>query len=255
MSLKSTIGDLPHEPGTYIITSEEVDKAYVGSASDLAKRYNDHNWGLKNNSHPNKGLQELYNKHNGELTFTATSLENRELAYDFEQIILDEYRDSGLLTNIAKHARQSSKDMPVSEEIRKKISDAQKGNQYKLGHKHSEETRRKISESNKGIVKNLGRIVSEETRKKISDAQKGMIHRPIGWKHTEESKAKMSEVCKGRVFTEEHKAKLSDRKVSPVIINGVEYKNRHIAAKELNTTVRIVQWRCISPNFPDWKSK
>ena len=52
----------------------------------------------------------------------------------------------------------------LSEETRKKLSEANKGKH------HSEETRQKLSEAQKG--KNL----SEETKKKISEANKGKNH-------------------------------------------------------------------------------
>ena len=84
----------------------------------------------------------------------------------------------------------------ISEETRKKMSDAQQGRLV------SEETRKKMRETRKNI--------SEETRKKLSDSHKG--------KHlSEEHKKKLSDAQKGeknyfynRSFSEEHKRKLSD---------------------------------------------
>jgi hypothetical protein len=55
----------------------------------------------------------------------------------------------------------------------------------------SEETRRKISEANKG------RIYTEETRNKISEAQKGNTNM-LGKPRSEETKRKLSEAIKGR---------------------------------------------------------
>ena len=55
-----------------------------------------------------------------------------------------------------------------SEEARKKMSDAKKGNKHPMfGHKPSEATRRKISEAHKGLK------LSDATRKRIGDAQRG----------------------------------------------------------------------------------
>lgn len=55
-----------------------------------------------------------------------------------------------------------------SEEFRKKLSEALKGeNNYWFGKHHSEETRKRISEAHKG------KQVSEETRQKLSEATKG----------------------------------------------------------------------------------
>ena len=72
-----------------------------------------------------------------------------------------------------------------SEETRKKLSEAQKGeNNPMYGKHHSEETRNKMSEAKKGMQH------SEETRKKMSEAKKGM-------QHSEETRKKMSEAKKG----------------------------------------------------------
>ena len=99
----------------------------------------------------------------------------------------------------------------VSEESRRKMSEAQKGRTI------SEEHKRKISESNKG------KIFSEETKLKISEAHKGM-------KYSEESKRKMSEAHKGRVHSKETKLKMS----------GINNHNaRSIIVTELSTGKEI----------------
>ena len=56
-----------------------------------------------------------------------------------------------------------------SEEAKKKISDAMKGQKHMLGKTHSEETKRKISESKKG--RKRGQF-SEEWKRRMSEAQK-----------------------------------------------------------------------------------
>jgi hypothetical protein len=84
----------------------------------------------------------------------------------------------------------------LSEETRRKIGDANKN--------PSEETRRKISESNKGKTR------SEETRRKMSEAQKGENHYMYGKIHSEETKIKLSEAHKGKILSEEHKEKISE---------------------------------------------
>lgn len=63
-----------------------------------------------------------------------------------------------------------------------------------LGRKLSEETKKKMSEAKKGIK------FSEEHKRKISKANKGKKRKP----HTEETKIKMREKQKGRIFSEEH---------------------------------------------------
>lgn len=94
----------------------------------------------------------------------------------------------------SEHIRLHMKN--ISDDTRKKISEANKGKH------HTDETRKKISEAHKNI--------SDETRKKMSEAQKG--------KHlTEETRRKMSESHKGRPsprkgvrLSEETRRKLSE---------------------------------------------
>lgn len=65
-----------------------------------------------------------------------------------------------------KYTRRINRDYKkLSTEARRRIGDANKGNQYHLGVKHSEETKRKLSEMSKG------RKASRETRLKMSLSQ------------------------------------------------------------------------------------
>ena len=111
--------------------------------------------------------------------------------------------------------------MHMSEETRRKISEAKKGRTFSEEHRRniseshkgkkrapfSEETRRKMSEANKGEKNPMyGKHISEETRRKISEAKKG---------HTlsEETRRKMSESHKGKKrapFSEETRRKMSE---------------------------------------------
>ena len=86
---------------------------------------------------------------------------------------------------------------PRSEETKRKLSEANKG---KKNGPPSEETKRKIGEANKGKKKGAP---LEETKRKLSEANKGK-------KRSEEIKIKMSEAAKGKVFSKEHKRKLSE---------------------------------------------
>ncbi len=85
-----------------------------------------------------------------------------------------------------------NKGKKMSEETKKKLSEANKGK------KLSEETKKKIIEFHKG---NKGKKHSEETKKKISEANKGK-------KHSEETKKKMIEAHKGKKQSEETKKKI-----------------------------------------------
>jgi hypothetical protein len=132
---------------------------------------------------------------------------------------------TGILHNRTDGGEGSSGWVP-SEETRRKISEASKGNTYMLGKTLSEETKRKMSETRKGKThseetkkkqsevkkgktfseehrRNLseaqkGKTPSEETKKKIGDAQKGEKNHFYDRTHSEETKRKISELTKGR---------------------------------------------------------
>lgn len=71
--------------------------------------------------------------------------------------------------------------------------------------KFSEETRRKISKAKKGNKCCLGRKLSDETKKKISEANKGERNSRFGKKHSSESKKKMAE-ARRRYWSERRKS-------------------------------------------------
>ena len=83
----------------------------------------------------------------------------------------------GKNTNPKPWVRERQKGVPLSNEVKTKISKASKG---RPGVAHSEETKKKISEIKKGTI------------------------------HSEESKAKMSASGKGKLKSPEHRAKIAD---------------------------------------------
>ena len=101
-----------------------------------------------------------------------------------------------------------NKGIKMSEEYRKKLSEAHKGKQ--TGRITSEETKRKISEAQ------IGKIVSDETRKRLSEAHKGKPSNNKGKTFSEEWRKKLSlahigktPANKGKPLSEETKQKLS----------------------------------------------
>ena len=74
----------------------------------------------------------------------------------------------------------------ISDETRKKMSEAKKG------HTVNEDTRKKMSEAKKGHT------VNEETRKKLSESLKGRTSPMKGRTQSEETRKKISETIKRR---------------------------------------------------------
>lgn len=112
--------------------------------------------------------------------------------------------DELIFLTIYEHSRLHMKGKHLSEETKKKIGAASKGNKYALGYKHSEEAKNKISEAMKGEKNSFyGRHHTEETKKKMSEARKGKHlgkDNPFyGKTHSEEFRKKIGEINKVRM--------------------------------------------------------
>lgn len=94
-------------------------------------------------------------------------------------------------------AYERLKGIPLSEEHKKRLSDAKKGKPSPhRGFHHAEESKKHMSEGSKHLKPWLGKHLSEEHKQKIS---KTLTGRP-GWTPTEEQRKKMSDRTKGRVM-------------------------------------------------------
>ena len=71
------------------------------------------------------------------------------------------------------------------------------------GVKHTEETKRKMSEAHKGNKYCVGRVLSKETKKLMSDKQRA-YQKENPQVHSEETKRKISEAHKGKIKSTEH---------------------------------------------------
>jgi group I intron endonuclease len=206
--------------GIYGLQNLVTKRIYVGSSNNIKARWRQHKSYLKSNKHLNKYLQNSWNKH-GEKSFKFFIIEecSGELLYEREQFWFDYYKEGGLVYNY-REIVESNRGIsyPMSEETKKKLSEANKGRKYP-NRKITEETRKKLSEARRGkkwdeeskqklrkrafermqdksIVERIsntlkGRIISEETKKKMSESCMGRTSPMKGKKMTEESKQKM----------------------------------------------------------------
>jgi group I intron endonuclease len=128
--------------GIYKITNKINNKIYIGSASDLKRRWREHKYKLKKGIHPNKHLLSSW-QINGEENFL----------YEVIEIVNDL---TVLLERENFYIELYSSNIPeVGYNIRKDC-------RSQIGYKHTEETKQKMR----------GRIVSEETRKILSEYTK-----------------------------------------------------------------------------------
>lgn len=131
-----------------------------------------------------------YGFDNFEHEIIASDLTKDE-ADNFEKLLIEKL--DTMNPKYGYNCKEGGSNGMLSEEGRKKISDAHKGeNHHMYGKHHSEETKRKISESHKGLK------ASEETKRKLSVANTGKNNSMYGKHHSEESKKKISENKKGK---------------------------------------------------------
>ena len=131
-----------------------------------------------------------------------------------------------------------------SEESKRKISEAQKGEKGNMyGKHHSEKTKKKLSDFFKGrklpeeIREKMcgegngfyGKTHSEETKRKVSETNKGNKY-SFGRKVTKETKRKMSEAKNGKKLTKEH--------VKNAVEGRAGYKHSEETKKKISESLR-----------------
>jgi len=211
--------------GVYQIVNKVNSKRYIGSSIRIKNRLREHKNALVKNIHPNRKLQNAWNKY-GEEKFVFEQLEivsNVDVILKREQYWIDKYKASDTGYNILsvaespsgfKHSESTKLRMSLASKGKKKsqehcqnIAIAKIGNEYGKGVVLSKEARKSISEKLKGNKNGCGHIVTEEHKAKLSECMKGNKHgvnssRMKGKLHTEESKAKMSQAQKRRRLRE-----------------------------------------------------
>lgn len=149
--------------GIYQIICITTGKFYVGSASCLRRRRNDHLRALRDGNHPNIHLQRTWNKY-GETSFKFQVIElcNSDTLVEREQHFIDTLNPE---LNIARDVQK-----PMLGTIRTRESIEKSASKIR-GVKKSEEHKRKIAEAHKG------KPISDEHRKSISETLKNSDYR------------------------------------------------------------------------------
>lgn len=199
--------------GVYEISNLVDGKAtsYVGSSADIKRRWRDHVLMLRGDRHSNSHLQAAWNKY-GEGAFSFCILEQVTDEKDLlarEQHFLDRAFEVGGTYNIAQDATAPMRGHIFSEEHRRKMSEAQVGNQHWLGRRHTEETKRRIGRAL------IGRTLSDEHKHKVGEAMKG--HKTSG-----ETRLKISRAIRAKWLRGEYgprKVARTNAKSYPTFVN------------------------------------
>ena len=179
----------------YAITNTQTGDVYIGQARWLSKRFSTHRCTLRRGKHCNRYLQRSYNKY-GEAVFKYAKLEecvNLDLANERESAIIADYRARDLTVY---NLRDGGPNTKMTDDHSRRISEAHKGR------RKTDEHRRRIPETN------IGRKQSPETIAKRVAARASYVF-------TTEHRQKLSEAMTGKKWTEEQKAKVRGRVMSP----------------------------------------
>ena len=276
MSLKEIVG-------VYLLHNPNTDETYVGSGI-LNERKNLHFRDLKNNKHVNKKLQKAFNK-DPNFDFVSIETINREEAYDFEQSIIDEFKSSDLLLNIAQDVRGSgvpkhsdetkelmSKNISKARQSEDFINKTFKNEEWKkdLSEKISSTSKKnwenpEFKEKMQNVEKHGTKINSELARKKkeekfIEKKNNPNTSKCFGQKRSEEFSINNSNKIKDKwqdpAYREKQlkarEGKMTSFKIS-IVGDGVIYDSLTSAAEELNITKQAVKYRIDSDNYPNWR--
>lgn len=231
-------------------------KVYIGiTCQDPQKRWRSNGSGYLRKNKNGEYVQPLiaraifkYNWNNVQHEILYNEL-SKEEAEEKEIELIAKYRSNECEFgyNVANGGNTTG---TVSEETKRKISNANKGKQISTetkekisntlkGHKLSDETKQKMSEARKGEKNwNYGKHLSEETRKKLSEANRGRIP-------SEETRKKISETSKGRKhpdLAEKNKVRCS----TPVrcVETGIVYSSQREASEQTGINQANISSAC-----------
>lgn len=169
--------------GIYIIQNTINNHIYIGSSSNVTKRFNSHLNLLNKNKHFNSHLQAAWNKYRKEnfvfLHVEKISNPKTRLIRENKWIKIHKPEYNNILVNDNNYFFHSDE---TKEKIRQKA----------LNRKVSDETKAKIKQINKG------KVLSEETKLKISESNKGKSHGRKGLKILKQTSLSISESNKKR---------------------------------------------------------
>lgn len=202
---------VPTSPGIYAIINLLDGKRYIGSASNIRRRWAEHRSHLNRGIHSSPKLQNAWRKY-GEENFEFRIIENIENKDDLlvrEQFWLDNAQPAYNFQKIAGRGNAGMKRGPLSEEHKAKLSAARKGKPLppeqrarliELNKNKTPEWCRKISESKKG------KTLSDQAKANMSKAQQGRKHSP-------ETIEKIRAAHKGKPKSEAHRKAMSESKL------------------------------------------
>lgn len=209
--------------GIYNIINKVNKHFYIGSTASTSIRFSRHRSALRSGKHDNAHLQnawKLYGEENFE--FVVIRECSRDRLLHEEQLDLDKFYGTSVCYNLSPNAFRPNLGIPRTEEVKRKISNAQKGKP-----RFTDEQRKRLSEIHTGRthspetrLKMLGRKSSSEN---IRKAHTSNIGRCLSESHcTNISSGKR---LAGKVFTDDERRRIKDG-VHKAYLEGRHRKNK-----------------------------
>lgn len=193
--------------GIYLITNTVTKNRYVGSATHVGRRFNEHKSDLRHKKHHSQHLQKAWNKH-GEDVFKFEVLAKcpKEYLIKLEQFFIDTLKPE---YNILRKAGSP------------------------LGYKHTDEARKKIS------VLNKGRVHSEQSRINMSIGQKksGISKKILAQFQKQRQKTVYQYTIDG-IFIKKHDSVAAAAKIIGITLQAIAH-----AARGCGKSCAGFQWR------------
>lgn len=231
--------------GIYQITNITNNHRYIGSSSNLNRRWYTHKTALRKNRHHSIYLQRAWNKYS-EASFQFTILELVESVnlFEREQYYIDTIKPEYNLgsvgggDNISKH--------PKNAEFRKKQSRVQKERYSKFTTEQTQQLRDRYKKQlnpnwKGGKTYFTCPVCNKEIRVSVSGQQTCQVCRDIngsknpffGKHHSNDTKTKISNSRKG----------MKPSNTRKITIDGVEYQSQNDAAKALGVSAGLISYR------------
>jgi hypothetical protein len=228
---------IPREPGCYILNHRVTGKFYIGSTSNLYRRYQQQLTSLRLGVNHNLELQRLFDS-DDHFDYEWLVSPDRDHAYDIEQHELDRFLNHPDCINVLNDARKGWKrgTMPVDQitRLKERNTTVHADNKYRLGMRSTEETKERQRTSMRESYRiNHGGPIKRPERPERLGARKPK---------SDETRQRM------KLASIDRGLKLS----KPVSICGVVYPNARTASEELGYSRRTIIVRISDDRFPDW---
>jgi len=146
--------------GVYRIRNLADGKLYLGTTTRLKARRYRHFYDLQRGAHRNRHLQSAYNKDGAAMfAFEVLAYVPPEDLRTIEQTLLDVFWDNGARCyNQARDASAPTRGRVMSDDHRRKLSEAQRGKPGRRWDKATRKTRRPITDATRAKMKTSGSL-------------------------------------------------------------------------------------------------